>query len=68
MSHLDRILSILMFLGDEITDKQCSRLMDDARVNLYPSELGVLKNNINCPSSLYTALSEYEGEIGGFGR
>jgi hypothetical protein len=66
MKHLDRIIAIAEFLGDKITPEQSTQLMDDARQHLSIAEMEVLKDHVS--GSLYTDVSMYEGEMGGFQR
>lgn len=58
--------AIIDFLGDEMTEDQAVRLMDDARSELSIADMGVLKASVSGP--MYTELSMYEGEMGGFSR
>lgn len=64
--NVDDIINIAMFLGDEMTDEQAARLMDEARRNCSIVDMEELKNVIGGP--FYTLLSEFEGEMGGFPR
>jgi hypothetical protein len=66
MSNLARFIAIIEFLGDGITEEQSARLMDEARSELSIIEMQELKEH--CSGALYTDLSMYEGEMGGFDR
>lgn len=56
------VLAITEFLGDEITDEQVSRLMDEVR-KLSVSDREYLLGMVYGP--LYTELSMHNAEIGG---
>jgi hypothetical protein len=66
MKHLDRIIAIAEFLGDNITSEQSAQLMDEARQHLSIAEMEILKDHAQ--GDLYTSVSMYEGEMGGFAR
>jgi len=63
---LEEYKAIVDFLGDEMTEDQATRLMDDARSELSIADVERLKANVSGP--MYTQLSMYEGEMGGFQR
>jgi hypothetical protein len=62
---LEQIIEIVEFIGDGITDDQADRLMGEAK-GLSVAEMEILKQNISGP--VYTLISMYEGEMGGFSR
>lgn len=62
----DRILGIIEFLGDCITDDQCAELMDQIKRDLSKAEQEQLLNEAIGP--IYTDLSQYNGECDGFER
>lgn len=66
MKTLNDFLNICEFLGEEITEEQATRLMDEARHCLSISEIEILMTNTDGP--LYSCLSEYNGEMGGLNR
>ena len=66
MNHAERINAIASFLGDDMTDEQAERLMDEAR-NCSTAELEWLRDVLP-GGPLYTAISMHEGEMGGYGR
>lgn len=59
-------LAINDFLGENITEEQCKRLMDKAKRELSKDDLTFLLNNVCGP--MYTELSMYNGEMGGLNR
>jgi hypothetical protein len=62
----NEIFAIAEFLGSEITDEQSDKLMGLAREHLSIADMEQLKEVAH--GSLYTDLSMYEGEMGGFAR
>ena len=64
--NLNEAIAIVKFLGNDITDDQASRLMDQCKQELSIADLEVLKSNIAGP--MYTELSMHEGEMGGYWR
>ena len=62
----DEIVSIANFLGEDITDDQINRLMDEVRACSISDreEIKYLLDSI----SFYTALRENECELGGYSR
>ena len=62
----DRILGIIEFLGDCITDDQCAELMDQIKRDLSKAEQEQLLGEAVGP--IYTDLSQYNAECGGFER
>ena len=64
--NLNEAITIVDFLGNDMTDAQASRLMDQCKQELSIADLEVLKSTIAGP--LYTELSMHEGEMGGYWR
>lgn len=64
--RLDELLAIAHFLGDEMTEEQASRLMDEAR-ELSIADREVLLDNIP-GGMLYTEMSMHDAEMGGLCR
>lgn len=65
MKSVGEVLAIAEFLGDEITEEQTLRLMDEIR-SLSISDREYLLKRIN--GLLYTELSMHDGEMGGLNR
>ena len=63
---LDQVIAIAAFLGNEMTDEQASRLMDDAKQNLSIAEMEILHGELSGP--LYYEISMYDAEMGGLSR
>lgn len=61
----EEVLAITEFLGDEITEEQVSRLMDEVR-KLSVSDREYLLCTVYGP--LYTELSMHNAEMGGLNR
>jgi hypothetical protein len=59
-------MAIIDFLGDNMSDDQCSELMDRIKSNLSIVDRERLLNEAVGP--IYTDLSMMAGEMGGFGR
>lgn len=59
---LNEFISILDFLGDEMTEKQAERLMDQARHHLSVDEMQTLCEWSNGP--MYSELSQFNAEMG----
>ena len=66
MNHLERLIAIIDFLGNDISQDQAEQLMSDARENLSIAEMEILK--AEATGALYTLLSMYDGEMGGLSR
>lgn len=63
MKTINELLAISEFLGDEMTEEQSKRLMDQAReLSIYDKER--LYDALN-GGSLFTEMSMYNGEMGG---
>ena len=60
------ILAIVEFLGEEMTDEQAAKLMDECRFFCSISEMEKLRDQLTGP--LYTLITMHEGEMGGYGR
>lgn len=67
MDHAERIYAITLFLGNDMTDEQAQRLVDDARANCSIADLEWLRGVLP-GGPLYTDLAMHEGEMGGYGR
>ena len=66
LNEYDKIVAIIDFLGDSISDDQCAELMDRIKSNLSIAERERLLDEAVGP--IYTDLSMMAGEMGGFGR
>lgn len=66
LNEYDKIVAIIDFLGDNISDDQCAELMDRIKSNLSIAERERLLDKAVGP--IYTDLSMMAGEMGGFGR
>ncbi len=62
----NEILAIADFLGDEMTDEQTARLMDECR-QLSIADRERLLATV-CGGNLYTELSMHAHEMGGLSR
>ncbi len=62
----NEILAIADFLGDEMTDEQTARLMDECR-QLSIADCERLLATV-CGGNLYTELSMHAHEMGGLSR
>lgn len=67
MKKLQDFLNLADFLGDEMTDQQASRFMDEAKQCLSIAEIEVLLEALP-GTSLYTEVSQYDAEMGGLSR
>ena len=67
MKTLQDFLNLADFLGDEMTEKQAIRFMDQAKECLSLSEIEVLLEKLP-GSALYTEVSIYNAEMGGLSR
>jgi hypothetical protein len=54
-------------LGEKMTEEQAIQILDDAKSQLGIGDMETFKANVTA-GALYTLLSEYEGEMGGFNR
>ena len=72
MSQLTTFLKIIDIMGDTMTEDQVIEFMDRAKQELAIAEMEALMEHVafhpNAPKGLYTQMSMYEGEMGGFGR
>lgn len=59
--------NVLALLGEHMTDEQAECLFSDARQTLSLYDLSLLSQNPHA-GGLYTLLSQFEGEMGGFAR
>lgn len=64
---INELIAITDFLGDEITDEQVNRLMDNIRESVSIADREVVLSCLN-GGPLYTALRENERELGGYFR
>lgn len=64
---LNQLLAIAEFLGDEMTDEQSVRLMDEAKSSLSLVEINELYAQLK-GGPLFTEASMYNGEMGGLNR
>lgn len=66
MKTVNELLAIADFLGEEMTDEQSSRLMDESRqLSIVDSER--LYSNLQ-GGNFYTQMSMHNGEMGGLCR
>tara|TARA_R110000744_G_C19371646_1_gene562777 strand:+ start:14757 stop:14966 length:210 start_codon:yes stop_codon:yes gene_type:complete len=65
--NLGEFLAIANFLGDDMTEKQASALMDEAKSNLSISDKEILMATVDC-GEMYYELSQYDAEMGGMSR
>ena len=61
------LLAIANFLGEEMTEEQSVRLMDEAKNDLSISEIEQLYMELE-GGPLFTEVSMYDGEMGGLSR
>ena len=66
MKTLDDFINICDSLGDEMTEEQAERLMDEAKQTLSISEIEILHDNVG--GKFYTQISQHNAEMGGFNR
>lgn len=66
MKDLTYFLNLVEFLGEDMTEGQAIRILDEAKRNLGISDMARFK--ANATGELYTLLSEHEAEMGGFNR
>jgi hypothetical protein len=69
MKSLSEFIAIAEFLGEDMSEEQTTRLMDEAKSELSHADIEKLSGHVTGP--LYTDLSEYYGECGvipGFSR
>lgn len=64
---LQEFVAIIDFLGDEMTEEQAARLMDEARSELSIADIKKL-SNFSGGSNFHYELSQYDGEMGGLSR
>ena len=62
MKTLREFIAIANFLGDDMTEDQANKLMDEAKAELSQTDIETLSANVG--GSFYTAISEYHGECG----
>ena len=67
MKTLQDFLNLAHFLGDEMTEDQASRFMDEAKQCLSISEIEILLQRLP-GTALYTEVSLYNSEMGGLNR
>jgi hypothetical protein len=67
MKTLRDFLNLADFLGDEMTEEQAIRFMDEAKQVLSIAEIEVLLNELP-GTALYTEVSMYDAEMGGLSR
>ncbi len=63
----NELIAIANFLGDELTDDQADRLMNEVRQSVSIADREVVLSCLN-GGKLYTALRENERELGGYSR
>lgn len=63
---LNDFINIANFLGEEMTEEQSTRLMDQARAELTTDEIEILAPNVVGCGDLYTQSREYMAEMGRF--
>lgn len=66
MKTLKEFIAVAEFLGDAMTDEQANRLLDEAKQELSIAQIETLCQY--CTGPFYTALTEYDGEMGGLSR
>jgi len=59
-------INIANFLGEEMTEEQATRLMDEAKDHLSISDIEILAQN--CSGEFYTQVDMYNAEMGGLSR
>jgi len=64
--NVNEFKAVVEFLGEDITEEQCGRLMDQAKQELSRDDLQELY--LTMSGQMYTELSMYNGEMGGLGR
>ena len=64
MKLVAEFIAIAEFLGDDMTDEQAERLMDEARADLSIADMALLLDKLP-GGAFYTQLSMYSGEMGG---
>jgi len=67
MKNLQDFFNVAFFLGDEMTDEQASRLMDEAKQNLSIADIETLLHELP-GTPFYTEVSTYNAEMGGLNR
>ena len=63
---LQKYIYAASFLGDDMTEEQATKLMDDAKQELSIEEIQILMQNVG--GAFYGELSQYNAEMGGLGR
>ena len=63
----NELIAIANFLGDEITEVQVNRLMDEVRQSVSIADREVILSGLD-GNGFYTALRENECELGGYSR
>ena len=63
----NELIAVAHFLGDEITDTQVNRLMDEVRQSVSIADREVILSCLD-GNDFYTALRENERELGGYSR
>ena len=66
MKTVNELIAIAEFIGDEMTDAQAERLMDDVR-ELSLADREILLNALH-GGPFYTEMSMHNGEMGGLSR
>lgn len=67
MKTLSEYLAIANFLGDEMTEEQASKLMDEAKRDLSIADFEAFMANVES-GAMYYELSVYDAEMGGLSR
>lgn len=66
MKNLHYFLNLVEFLGDDMSQDQAIRIVDEAKRELSMNDMERFK--ANATGEIYYLLSEFEAEMGGFER
>ena len=66
MKTCKEVLAIVEFLGDDITDDQASKLMDEIK-GMSIVEKEIIMDRLN-GGAMYTEMTMHDAEMGGFDR
>ena len=64
---LDQFLTVVNFLGDDMSQQLASDIMSFAKQRLSIEDMEILMRNCD-DSAIYTELSMYDAEMGGLSR
>lgn len=71
LKTVNDFVALVQFLGADMTPEIASKIMDRAKQSLSMSDIeGLVDIMAQCDGGddMITELSQYEGEMGGFGR